>query len=59
MLKDIHPLFEVMPISKSLNFKIQIFWNNSAFTATHSAAVAAVVANATTNTIAVAAVPEG
>jgi len=27
MLKDINPLFEVMPISKSLNFKIQIFWN--------------------------------
>jgi hypothetical protein len=46
MLKDIHPLFEVMPISKSLNFKIQVFWNNSAFTATHSAAVAAVVADA-------------
>jgi hypothetical protein len=36
MLKDIHPLFEVMPISKSLNFKIQVFWNNSAFTATHT-----------------------
>ena len=35
MLKDIHPLFEVMPISKSLNFKIQIFWNNSIATATH------------------------
>ena len=35
MLKDIHPLFEVMPISKSLNFKIQIFWNNSVVTATH------------------------
>ena len=35
MLKDIHPLFEVMPISKKLNFKIQVFWNNSAFTATH------------------------
>jgi hypothetical protein len=35
MLKDIHPLFEVMPISKSLNFKIQIFWNNSVGTATH------------------------
>ena len=35
MLKDIHPLFEVMPISKSLNFKIQIFWNNSVCTATH------------------------
>ena len=29
-------LFEVMPISKSLNFKIQIFWNNSAFTASHN-----------------------
>jgi hypothetical protein len=39
MLKDIHPLFEVMPISKSLSFKIQIFWNNSAFTATHTATV--------------------
>ena len=25
MLNDIHPLFEVMPISKSLNFKIQVF----------------------------------
>ena len=36
MLKDIHPLFEVMPISKSLNFKIQIFWNNSIATATHN-----------------------
>ena len=35
MLKDLHPLFEVMPISKSLNFKIQIFWNNSVVTATH------------------------
>jgi hypothetical protein len=59
MLKDIHPLFEVMPISKSLNFKIQVFWNNSAFTATHSAAVDAVAENAATNTAAVAAVPEG
>jgi hypothetical protein len=39
MLKDIHPLFEVMPISKSLNFKIQVFWNNYAFTATHAGAV--------------------
>jgi len=37
MLKDIHPLFEVMPISKSLNSKIQIFWNNSVATATHDA----------------------
>ena len=36
-LKDIHPLFEVMPISKSLNFKIQIFWNNAVATATHDA----------------------
>jgi hypothetical protein len=36
MFKDIHPLFEVMPISKSLNFKIQVFWNNSAFTATYT-----------------------
>ena len=35
MLKDLHPLFEVLPISKSLNFKIQIFWNNSSFTASH------------------------
>ncbi len=35
MLKDLHPLFEVIPISKSLNFKIQIFWNNSVVTATH------------------------
>jgi hypothetical protein len=42
MLKDIHPLFEVMPVSKSLNFKIQIYWNNSAFTATHTATVGAV-----------------
>jgi hypothetical protein len=42
MLKDMHPLFEVMPVSKSLNFKIQIFWNNSAFTATHTATVGAV-----------------
>ena len=41
MLKDIHPLFEVMPISKILNFKIQVFWNNSTFTATHVAGVAA------------------
>ena len=39
MLKDIHPLFEVIPISKSLNFKIQIFWNNSVSTATHAANV--------------------
>ena len=56
MLKDIHPLFEVIPISKSLNFKIQIFWNNSAFTATHSGveAVAAVG-----DAPAVAAVPGG
>jgi len=35
MLKDLHPLFEVMPISKFLNFKIQIYWNNSVVTATH------------------------
>jgi len=42
MLKDIHPLFEVIPISKNLNFKIQIFWNNSAFTATHTATAGAV-----------------
>jgi len=59
MLKDIHPLFEVMPISKSLNFKIQVFWNNSAFTATHSAAVDAVVADADTNTAGVAAAAAG
>ena len=39
MLKDIHPLFEAMPISKSLNFKIQIFWNNGVATATHDASV--------------------
>jgi hypothetical protein len=26
-----------MPISKSLNFKIEIFWNNSVATATHNA----------------------
>jgi len=36
MLKDIHPLFEALPISKSLNFKIQIFWNNSVATATQN-----------------------
>ena len=36
-LKDIHPLFEVMPTSKSLNFKIQIFWNNAVVNATHDA----------------------
>ena len=36
-LKDVHPLFEVIPISKSLNFKIQIFWNNAVATATHNA----------------------
>jgi len=59
MLKDIHPLFEVIPISKSLNFKIQIFWNKSSFTATHSAAVVGVVADPDTNTAAVAAVPAG
>jgi len=59
MLKDIHPLFEVMPISKSLNFKIQVFWNNSSFTATHVAGVAAVLADAATNTDAVDAVPAG
>ena len=35
MLKDIHPIFETIPISKSLNFKIQIFWNQSVITATH------------------------
>jgi len=58
MLKDIHPLFEVMPISKSLNFKIQIFWNNSAFTATH-VGVEAVAADVAAGTAAVAAVPEG
>jgi len=39
MLKDIHPLFEALPISKSLNFKFQIFWNNSVATATHDATV--------------------
>ena len=38
-LKDIHPLFEVMPISKSLNFKIQIFWNNSVVNATQDGSV--------------------
>ena len=37
MLKDIHPLFEVMLLRKSLNFKIQIFWNNSVATATYDA----------------------
>jgi len=36
-LKDIDPLFEVMPISKSLNFKIQIFWNNAVVNATRDA----------------------
>jgi hypothetical protein len=30
-------LFEVLPIFKSLNFKMQVFWNNPAFTATHTA----------------------
>jgi len=35
MLEDIHPLFEVMPISKSLNFKFKIFRNNSVVTAAH------------------------
>jgi hypothetical protein len=59
MLKDIHPLFEVIPISKSLNFKIQVFWNNSAITATHSAAVVGVAADAATNTATVAAAAEG
>ena len=59
MLKDIHPLFEVIPISKSLNFKIQIFWNNSAFTATHVAEVAAVAGNAAANIAAVAEIPAG
>jgi len=61
MLKDIHPLFEVIPISKSLNFKIQIFWNNSSFTATHVEGVDAVVADDTVvpPIVAVAAVPEG
>lgn len=32
-LKDLHPMFEALPISKGLNFKFQIFWNNTAFTA--------------------------
>ena len=60
MLKDIHPLFEVIPISKSLNFKIQIFWNNSAFTATHSGVEAVVGDNSVVPPIvAAAAVPEG
>ena len=61
MLKDIHPLFEVMPISKNLNFKIQVFWNNSAFTATHSAAVAAIPANAVAvpPTLEIPAIPAG
>jgi hypothetical protein len=58
MLKDIHPLFEVIPISKSLNFKIQIFWNNSSFTASHTG-VDAVAADATAGTDAVVAVPGG
>jgi hypothetical protein len=61
MLKDIHPLFESMPISKSLNFKIQIFWNNSSFTASHVAGVAAVVADATAvpPRVGAAAIPAG
>jgi hypothetical protein len=59
MLKDIHPLFDVIPISKSLNFKIQVFWNNSSFTATHSDVVPAVPANPATNTDAVDAKPAG
>ena len=27
-LKDLHPLFQSIPISKALNFKIQIYWNS-------------------------------
>ena len=28
-LKDLHPIFQSIPISKGLNFKIQIYWNSS------------------------------
>ena len=35
MLKDLHPLFEAMPLSKHLNFKIQLFYNNTAFSVNH------------------------
>ena len=49
-LKDIHPLFEVMPVSKSPNFKIQIFWNNSVATATHDATI---LTNQTSHTTAI------
>ena len=27
-LKDLHPIFQSIPISKALNFKIQLFWNS-------------------------------
>lgn len=33
-LKDLHPLFDSLPIAKGLNFKIQIFWNNTVCSAT-------------------------
>ena len=28
-LKDLHPIFQSIPISKALNFKIQLYWNSS------------------------------
>ena len=31
-LKDLHPVFQALPVSKSLNFKIQLFWNASSAT---------------------------
>lgn len=36
MLKHLHPVFEAMPISKSLNFKIQIFYNHTRLTLGHN-----------------------
>ena len=33
-LKDLHPMFENMPISRALNYKIQIFWNHQMSTST-------------------------
>ena len=27
-LKDLHPIFQSIPISKALNFKIQLYWNS-------------------------------
>ena len=36
-LKDLHPLFKSIPISKALNFKIQIFWNHASSTTINGA----------------------